>query len=312
MEFDNNLKIEILENIGDTSSFLAGILSTSSQIVEEGDGRIIQIFHSSYQVVLKIARVVRDLYSRSDCEIGFAEPCGTKRAREYVYILDKRTTETVLKDYNITILEGHLIMPKRYYSGLDEVECRALVQGVFEGCGRVYIPQNDENTSASSYHLEMIFRTRSQCETIAQILLDNGRLVKQTVRRNKYILYIKNNSEISDIIAYMGASGAVVELAELVVERDVRNNINRSTNCVVANIDKSTKAGIDQVQAIKKIDKGIGIATLDEKLRSVAEARLIMPEASIEAISEYLGGTVSKSGIYHRIKKIMLIANEIK
>jgi len=96
------------------------------------------------------------------------------------------------------------------------------------------------------------------------------------------------------------------------VARSVRNKTNRERNCVIANIDKAVVAGQKQYQAIKLIDSKIGLENLSEKLRVIAKIRLDNPDFSLDQIAEEVGGGISKSGINHRFRKIMEIANAIQ
>ena len=51
--------------------------------------------------------------------------------------------------------------------------------------------------------------------------------------------------------------------------------------------------------------RAIVLKSLPDKLREVAEIRLSNPEASLKELGELLNPPMSKSGINHRLNKIM-------
>ena len=99
------------------------------------------------------------------------------------------------------------------------------------------------------------------------------------------------------------------KLDELAERREVRNNINRVANCRQKNFDKSVLASVKQIQAIEIIESAIGINSLDESLKKVAEVRLADKEASHIELSEMLN--ISKSCLNHRLRKLIKIAEEL-
>ena len=92
---------------------------------------------------------------------------------------------------------------------------------------------------------------------------------------------------------------------------------NRLNNCEQANVDKIIQTAFNQVKDINKIKNEFGnLDILDDKTRIIAEYRLKYPEASLQELSEIIGveteSKLSKSGVYHRMKKITEIAERIK
>ena len=83
-------------------------------------------------------------------------------------------------------------------------------------------------------------------------------------------------------------------------------------NCETANIDKTIEAGRKQAAAIKIIECEKGLGFLTEDLRSIAEIRRDNIDLSLSDIGKIVNPPISRSGVYHRIKKIMEIAEELK
>ncbi|MDU2209124.1 MAG: DNA-binding protein WhiA, partial [Veillonella sp.] len=106
----------------------------------------------------------------------------------------------------------------------------------------------------------------------------------------------------------MGAQSALMEFENVRIMKTVRNQINRQVNCETANLQKTVDAAVRQVKAIRILDNHVGIDTLPDKLKVVARLRWENPEASLKELEELMNGTLTKSGIGHRLKKLEALA----
>lgn len=309
MEFDANLKREILSNIKDDEAYLSGILTTIGRIESVNGLDNIYISHIMYEIAWDIVRAVRDRYKRSEIEMTFEEPHGNKRVRSYAIIIDNKTTKEMLKDYDLVVIDG-VIMHRNNLKSLQGEKLIGYLQGVYLAKGRVFLPKDDEEGKSSLYQLEMVFSSRKGMDYIKDLIIKSGINIKESERRDNLVLYIKDSEIISDFFAMFGASNAVMELQSLIIERDVRNNANRAVNCSVANIGKAIDAASDQIEAIELIVKNAGINSLEENLRELAQLRLNNPEATLTDLAGLLD--VTKSCINHRMRKIMQIAENYK
>ena len=133
-----------------------------------------------------------------------------------------------------------------------------------------------------------------------------------TPRNSNFVVYVKGLDMVSDLLALVGASQGVLKLQNEGALRSIRNNINRQNNCISANLTKTVDASIRELDAINLIRKTIGIETLAEPLQEVCNLRLANPEESLDELVKLSSNKISKSGMYHRFKKIEEIASKIK
>ena len=131
------------------------------------------------------------------------------------------------------------------------------------------------------------------------------------------MVYIKEAEKIGDFLRIIDATCAVLSYEDIRIYRDHKNMTNRLNNCEQANVDKIIQTAFNQVKDINKIKNEFGnLDILDDKTRIIAEYRLKYPEASLQELSEIIGveteSKLSKSGVYHRMKKITEIAERIK
>ena len=177
--------------------------------------------------------------------------------------------------------------------------------GVFLACGSV----NDPN---KEYHLEFISPCESLADELVSLLKDIGANAKTAIRRNQYVVYLKDSESIEDTLTFIGAPQCTLEIMNVKIYKDVRNKANRITNCDSANIDKVINAAMKQTEDIKLIIKTSGIESLNSELREVALMRLENVGMSLKDIGENLSEPISRSGVNHRFRKIAKIADDIR
>lgn len=165
---------------------------------------------------------------------------------------------------------------------------------------------------SGKYHLEIVFKQKEKAGEILDILKQNDLNFKIIERRKSYVLYLKSGEEISNFLAFIGASNAVLRFEEARVVRQTRENVNRKVNCETANLEKTVNASIKQVEAIEYLKKIGKFDELEDGLKEIAMLRYENPEASLDTISKLLSTPISKSGANHRLSKIIKIAEEYK
>ena len=132
------------------------------------------------------------------------------------------------------------------------------------------------------------------------------------MRKQNFIVYIKESEKIVDFLNIIGAHQTLLEFENIRIIKQMRNNVNRVVNCETANLNKTIEAAYDQIQAIEYIEKCLGLQGIPEKLREVAEKRLENPDATLLELGEMLNPPIGKSGVNHRLKKIIQLAEKMK
>lgn len=180
---------------------------------------------------------------------------------------------------------------------------KALLKGAFLGSGSINDPNKD-------YHFEITVISKVYSNLLLEIanLFDVN--LKVTKRQDRYVLYLKDSEQISTILKVLGASKAVLEYENIRISKSIKNDINRSINCETANLNKVADASVKQINAINKLKKVNKFNELSSKLREIANLRLEFPEASLEELANNCSYKISKSGVYHRLNKIIKISEE--
>ncbi len=182
---------------------------------------------------------------------------------------------------------------------------RAYIRGAFLAAGSVSDPEK-------GYHFEIVCPGGSQAEQLCGMLESFGVGAKVTLRKNSHILYVKEGSQIADILNVMEAHVGLMKFENIRILKEMRNSVNRQVNCETANLNKTVSAAVKQIEDIQYIQKTIGFEKLPENLAETARLRLEQPGMSLKELGQLLTPPVGKSGVNHRLRKLSFIAEELR
>ena len=184
-----------------------------------------------------------------------------------------------------------------------EIQEKAYIRGCFLGSGSINNPEN-------KYHIEVIFKQKQDAQSVVNMLKKYSINFKILEKENSTSIYSKDGEEISKFLAFIGANNAVLKFEDIRVYRDMRNNVNRIVNCETANLSKTVTAALKQIDAINVIKSNGKFNSLSDSLKEIAELRIKYPEASLTELGEKTNPKIGKSGVNHRLKAIMKLAEE--
>ena len=189
---------------------------------------------------------------------------------------------------------------------LEDDDCYgAFLRGAFLSCGSIADPNK-------GYHMEFVVPYRNLSLDLMKIMTDYGLKAKHIIRKYAHVVYLKDSESIEDLLTLMGAVNSSLELMGIKIQKDVRNKINRQMNFESANMSRSIEAGLAQVEAIEIIEKKQGLDSLSDELKEVAILRKENPDMSLKQLGENLSVPISRSGVNHRLMKIMEIADKYR
>ncbi len=186
----------------------------------------------------------------------------------------------------------------------DECCKASFVSGAFLGGGYVKTPKN-------GYHFEIKTHYRDLSRDLAEVMTDIGFEPKMVTRKSEYVSYIKQSDVICDILGLFGATDSMFELCNVKIFNDMTNKAIRRANCDMANINKSVAAAAEQIAAINKIKSLRGLGALPPVLEEMARIRLDNPDANLKELGDLVNPPISKSGVNHRLKKIIKFSEEL-
>lgn len=218
-------------------------------------------------------------------------------------IPSRKDCERILQSFGHLVPEAPLAVNRRVF---DRSCCiGAFLRGVFLACGTVSNPKKE-------YHLEFSTPHRRLSDDLACILAENGFAPKQMERRKSFVVYLKSSEQIEDFLTFIKATNSSLELMNDKILKDIRNKSNRITNCETANITKTVNAALRQAEAVRLILENGGIGQLDDELQETALLRLENPDMSLSELCGRLSEPLSRSGLNHRLRRILQKAEEIE
>lgn len=290
---------------------ISGFLRVAGSIGLVGFGKFKIIITTDNPAVARhYKKLIQDYFGiETKLEIGEGKAVGKSRSsKKFSYSItidaDNRS-EQILRETGILLVrEGNNYISDGIYSGIVRTKCckKAYLRGVFMGAGTMSDPEK-------GYDLEFVLESATMAADLKKLINSFVDLsCKVTERRGKHVVYMKKADYISDMLAIMGASSQVFSMEETRIKKEMVGSARRMSNCDSANMDRSIEASMKHIEAIKKIQKTKGLASLPETLREAAELRLENPDVSLTALGEMCEPSVKKAAISKRLKKIEEIA----
>lgn len=182
---------------------------------------------------------------------------------------------------------------------LEEEHCRAaFLRGAFLAGGSVTDP-------GKGYHLEFVTTHFHVSRELTALLLDLDFSPKEVTRKSNYVTYFKQSESIEDLLTFIGAPLAAMEIMNAKLEKNLRGSINRRVNCDAANLDKTVDAAQEQIAAIRALEAASELEGLSDKLREAARLRTEHPELTLSQLAELCDPPVTKSCLNHRLRKLV-------
>ena len=284
---------------------LAGMTSTAGSLTLGMGGRIgIQYVTENHSVGKYIAQLATGLYDlEATVEVREHDRLN---ARNTVVQLSGNGTKQLLLDAGaleetengIGIGEG---VPDAALN--TEEDKRMFLRGAFLGAGSVSDPNR-------GYHLEIVCRSEIFARKLLELIQSFGLNAKSVLRKGSSVVYLKEGEGISEFLTLVGASGSTLEFENTRVVKNVRNYINRTSNCETANMQKTAEAAVHQAQSILYIKENKGLEHLSLPLQEAAELRLNHPEATLSELAAISG--MGRSAVNYRLTKLMQIAHDLQ
>ncbi len=282
MSFSSDLKAEIIEQPIKTSccrkAFACALLASKARVQDE--------------------RVI--LHLENDAQAEFA----AKFITEFFGAFPERQRPKSGGRCRVLSFSSRSAM--RYLNSIDSIEplynvkcpfCEAaFFKGLFFAAGRISDP-------TKQYLLE--FSPVNSCAKFLEALSSIGVDARMTVRNGRTDIYVKRSAIIEDFFAFVGLNSATFAFMNAKIESEFRNNTNRIVNCETNNISKSVTASHKQISVIDELERANLLSSLPEELEATARLRIKYRDLSLSQLAAVAVPAISKSGLSHRLKKIM-------
>ena len=285
MSFSSEVKTELAKHLGKSRhcqiAELAALIAFEGRIpAAESENRLLM---QKYQLLLAELFHIEEIHTEEEA----------------------RSVFSTVKMYNDVTGEPE---PEDTVKGLlIQQSCckRAYIRGAFLAGGSISDPNK-------SYHFEIVCRSIPQAEQLRDVINSFDMDAKIVARKKYQVVYLKEGSQIVDILNIMEAHVALMNLENVRILKEMRNSVNRKVNCETANISKTVNAAVNQLADIEYIRETAGLSYLPENLKEMALLRLEYPDAPLAELGTYLNPPVGKSGVNHRLRRISEMADSLR
>lgn len=285
MSFSSEVKTELAKHLGKSRhcqiAELAALIAFEGRIpAAESENRLLM---QKYQLLLAELFHIEEIHTEEEA----------------------RSVFSTVKMYNDVTGEPE---PEDTVKGLlIQQSCckRAYIRGAFLAGGSISDPNK-------SYHFEIVCRSIPQAEQLRDVINSFDMDAKIVARKKYQVVYLKEGSQIVDILNIMEAHVALMNLENVRILKEMRNSVNRKVNCETANISKTVNAAVKQLADIEYIRETAGLSYLPENLKEMALLRLEYPDAPLAELGTYLNPPVGKSGVNHRLHRISEMADSLR
>ena len=176
------------------------------------------------------------------------------------------------------------------------------LRGLFLACGYICDPAKE---------LRLEWSPLCRAEQVSLFFGNLGFTPLRSRRAGKEVLFFRSGALLMDLLGKMQLLDAMYALSDALIIRDLKNQETRSTNCIIKNLRASSDARTEQVKVVRRLrDKNL-LTSLPDDLRRTAELLMENSDDSLAQLAMKSVPPITKSGVYHRLLKIMQYAEEV-
>ncbi|PKM94060.1 MAG: DNA-binding protein WhiA [Firmicutes bacterium HGW-Firmicutes-1] len=313
MSFSTRVKEELSRHIGGGRhckiAEIAAIINMCGKIKVDTNGDVsIKVQTENAAVARKYFTIIKKTFN-INVEVLIRRNSYLKKNRVYImYLTNSLVAQKVLKATKlIDIHDDQIEIFHRIHPLVVQSVCckRAYIRGAFLASGSMSDPEK-------TYHLEFVNLHKKHSQELME-LINSFEMDAKIVERKKYfVVYLKEGTQIVDLLNIMEGHVALMELENLRILKEMRNNVNRIVNCETANLNKTVYASVRQIEDIEYIDATVGLNSIPETLEDMARLRMMYRDATLKELGTMLDPPVGKSGVNHRLRKIGEIAEKLR
>lgn len=301
MSYSSDLKEKLIRESRHHPSELAGFLQSRGSLHLKGRGKFDVSFETPRNAIAR--HYYKWLIDEYGAEVDIEH---FTRIRK-IYRVRIKQANQLLESLGFLVEEDGMLQVRRdipmpLVSG--DIGLRNYITGVFLGVGILSNPYRD-------YHLEFSFDSEELRDGFSALLSQYELEAKYFERGDKPALYFKNSEAISDFLKIIGANEEAFAFEDIRIVKEVKNDVQRRVNLETANITKTVVASQKLIDCIELIQRDRGLSTLPDALREIAQLRWEEPDLSLKELGERLDPPISKSGVNHRLSRLLAICKKI-
>lgn len=312
MSFSLQIKKELEQHMDKAkhcqTAELAGILDHCLRLQMIGTHLVLLVYTENFLVIQKSFWLIQQIFQIKPL-VQITVRTEKLKKKSKIYRLWIKSSEDVQKIY-VKLTAKKLLQKEANFIItpliLQNACCkRAFLRGTFLATGSMSDP-------SKSYHFEIVTGCLQKAKRLQEIFAFFELEAKIILRKKYYVLYMKEGEQIVQALNVLGAHNALMELENIRIWKEIRNVVNRKVNCETANLNKTVVAANQQLEDILYLQNTVGLGTLPKGLEEIGLLRMAQPNASLKELGEMLCPPIGKSGVNHRLRKLSLIADNLR
>ncbi|MRS11645.1 MAG: DNA-binding protein WhiA [Actinobacteria bacterium] len=282
---------------------LSALVRVEGTLHYTGSGRMrLEIATETAPVARKVIKLLRSVFDLTT-ELTVRRSVLHKSNNYLITVIDQPGLAGALSE--LGVLDADHSPLYEVPSWLVKKDCCAIayLRGMFLGGGFVADPHGD-------FHFELTAESEPIADDLVALMRRFGIGARMTTRRGAYAVYLKGAEPIVTFLALVGAHRALLRTEDVRILKEMRNDVNRLVNAETANLQKTAMAAAEQVAAVRFLDRARGLDALPPALREIALLRLEYPDVSLRELGELADPPLSKSAVYHRIRRLEELAED--
>ncbi|MGN0708137.1 MAG: DNA-binding protein WhiA [Faecalibacterium sp.] len=178
--------------------------------------------------------------------------------------------------------------------------------------GMAFLCSGTVTDPQKEYNIEFLTPRTNLARDFEALLAEHEFAPHRTRRNGVNLVYVKTGANVQKLLAFLGAANAAEQLGAQKAVKQVRNTINRQTNCDTANLGKTARANAQTLKAVRYLQEHDALQTLPPPLQEAAAKRMAHPDLPLAALCACFEPEISKSGLSHRMKKLEALAETLR
>ncbi len=307
--FSENVKEELLRTVPERPccmlSELSAITRHSGSLILRGRGRMALRFHAPTTALAKRILVLLKRRLKIVPQIVFHEEHHFGRRRSVFLDLPEADTRRLLTALQMLKTgEGGLMLQRMPRNTMSKRCCqRAYMRAVFLSCGSVRDP-------SGGYTMEFAFSDPEKAQAFQSVLERQHVAYHLRKRRQDLLVTLTDGETVADVLAMMGAPLSRLSFEDQRIVRGGSARATRALNCDTANLNRQLQSAEEQILKIRAFEAAHSLSALPDSLAEAARLRLEHPSASLEELGTYFTKQLTKSGVSHRMERLMNAISE--
>lgn len=304
MSFSKDVKEELSHQMSNARhcrlAELAAMISCEGQIIGSDNKQFLKLQTENLVVARKYFTLIRKTFN-INIDVSVKTNHTEKDNRMYTLIVrNSGNVDLILQATKLSLMGTA-------DSVITQNACckRAFIRGAYLSSGSMSNPKK-------AYHFEIVVSSMDKAKQLRDLIQSFSVDAKIVMRKKNYVVYVKEGSQIVDLLNVMEAHVALMDLENVRILKEMRNQVNRQVNCEAANISKTVAAASKQIDDIIYIRDHVGLGDLADGLEDIARIRIEYPEASLKELGDMLLPPIGKSGVNHRLRKLSIIADQLR